>query len=200
MRFITILSFIFLSYGVGASAESDPCKGWKHGALLSEKTPGVDQHSFTIDKDLPYKFASNVYAHEKGQLKDGTAFTIEHRGCHWLGSKGILQYSFSYQLKGKFPAPADTPFWMGKAKDFLRETGVCEKRKEFAYNWCSQIEDRAKNKNVYNVDAEHPYLNGIDVPHSADIDGDGDGLIIVVKTSDQITNLEIVNQIIGTGD
>lgn len=126
-----------LALFVAAGSTEEACKGWAHRPIV-QKPAEAAEHSFTVDRESPYKYSELRYAREKLKVA-GLPVTIEHLGCEAWEGREARRYSFGFRLPPGGPPESDSGYWLKKASALLKALGICAKRPEFPRDWCGQL-------------------------------------------------------------
>lgn len=139
-----------------SQASSESCEDKARQPLVNKNHFGVSRYSYFIDKEPPYQFSQDRYAHEQFSLNNQIAVHIEHRGCPFPNKN---QVHVEFTLPGKYKSYDETQFWVSKALALLDSLKIC--RADFSSNWCDRLKRAQTEKLEYEVNSSAPYNDGI---------------------------------------
>ena len=155
-RLIIMAVMLAFMTGMVSQAASESCEDKARQPLVNKSYSGVSRYSFFIDKEPPYQFSQDRYAHEQFSLNNQITVHIEHRGCPFPNKNHV---HVEFTLPGKFKSYEETQFWVSKALALLDSLKIC--RAESTANWCDRLKRAQTEKLEYRVDSSAPYNEGI---------------------------------------
>lgn len=187
--FLTLLSLGAWNYCL---AEAGPCYGEGQRPLVNKSAPNIGDYSYTVDKEPPYKYSEDRYAHERFVLNKHIKVHVEHRGCPFPDKN---QVNITFSVPGKLKSYKDTQFWINQALTLIQSLDLCSSKR--VSDWCQRLKRAQTEKLKCLVDPDATYNEGIWLSLEEDSEHNEIFLLITVHQYDTHVDLNVGTAFVG---